>query len=151
MNVFVPFPDIVKCVQHLDNSRLNKQVSECAQILRCLDSVLLGKQRIPWSKHPAVLMWQCNPDGLLYYMHAAEQERLNRGMNPHKEITNIADQLPYFVACETDSPWWWGNSKIHNSHLHNLQLKFLGLPHGPYFWPIQSIRGNIVYNLPIPA
>ena len=132
MNVFVPFPSIEESVAFLDDKRLNKQVAECAQIIRQLDVWPNGG----WANHPAIRMWVGHSAMLYWYMLAAERERLKRGFNPHKEIRNINEQYPELSWLDIDIPPWWGRPDVHNSHLVNLQLKMKGEPHGSYVWPI---------------
>jgi hypothetical protein len=81
-------------------------------------------------------MWFGYEDALWHYTLKAEAERLQRGMNPHKEIANIAAQLPW-LRNVFDAPPWWGDPRVHNSHYENLLRKFQGSPHEPYWWPIQ--------------
>lgn len=132
MNVFVPFPDIEKSVAFLDNQRLNKQVAECAQIIRQLDVWPNGG----WARHPAIRMWVGYSPMLYWYMLAAERERLKRGFNPHKEIQNIDDRFPELSTLDIIIPSWWGRPDVHESHLINLQLKMKGQPHESYVWPV---------------
>lgn len=133
MNVFVPFKTFEQSVAFLDDKRLNKQVAECAQLLRQTDIWPTGG----WAHHPATRMWVGYREALFRYFEAAEQERLRRGFNPHREWLNILTRFPEFVpGMDYEMPWWWGQDAIHESHRRNLLLKFDGLPHGDYVWPV---------------
>jgi len=65
----------------LDYRRLGKQRVEAKQIL----NILLGKAKvnrngkIPWSNHPAVLMWKGYEEGLKQYYNVIVLEWINRG------------------------------------------------------------------------
>lgn len=132
MNTFVPELTFDECARALDNKRLNKQVSECGQILRVLDKW----PNCAWSRHPAVLMWIGYDETLHAYMQACEKERLRRGMNPHAEAANF----PWWDDTFTELPPWWGGP-IHDSHKLVLKAKLAGLDHSEYkhlyHWPVR--------------
>ncbi len=133
MNVFVPYKTFEESVRFLDDKRLNKQVAECAQILRQIDVWPHGG----WASHPAIKMWVGYGEALFRYFEAAESERLARGFNRHREWLNILDQFPeYYPGCSYELPSWWGQDDVHDSHRHNLLLKFQNLPHEDYVWPV---------------
>lgn len=137
MNVFVPFTEFDRCAAFLDNSRLNKQLAEGAQIMRVIDVW----PNAAWSHHPAVMSWVGHLDALFVYLHHIELERLERGFNTHREWLNILDQfVEFYVGMPFDYPSWWGNEAVHKSHYDNLLLKFAGRPHGDYVWPVSISR-----------
>ena len=133
MNVFVPFTEFDRCAAFLDNSRLNKQLAEGAQIMRVIDKW----PNAAWAHHPAVMSWVGHLDALFVYLHAIELERHIRGFNTHQEWLNILDQfVEFYVGMPFDYPSWWGDTAVHKSHYDNLLLKFAGRPHGDYVWPV---------------
>lgn len=90
-----------------------------------------------WAHHPAIMSWVGHLDALFVYLHAIETERLNRGFNTHREWLNIIDKFAeFYVGMPFDYPPWWGVEAVHRSHYDNLLLKFAGLPHGDYVWPV---------------
>jgi hypothetical protein len=134
MNVFVPCDTFEQCVRALDNKRLNKQIAECAQILRQLDIWPRGG----WSTHPAVKAWVGYDIALFRYMEYAHIEHIRRGYNTHTERINILARFPeYEPGMPYSMPDWWHRVDIHESHRVNLNAKILGLPYGDYVWPVQ--------------
>lgn len=144
MNTFVPYESFEKSAQALDDIRLNKQVAECAQILRVLNTWRPTKRFKAWSSHPAVRMWVGYDEALFMYTMACEGERLVRGMNKHSEISNLLNQFPEYRVtllkppAEVEMPPWWGGP-IHESHQKVLAAKAAGVPQAEYrhlyVWP----------------
>lgn len=143
MNTFVPFQTFEESAAALDDLRLNKQVAECAQILRILNTWRPGKRFKAWSSHPAVRMWVGYDEALFAYTMACEGERLTRGMNKHTEIQNLLGAFPEYrllllPSAKYDMPPWWGGP-IHESHQKVLAAKAAGVPQPEYkhlyFWP----------------
>lgn len=139
MNTFVPVPSYSGSARYLsrDKKRLNKQVSECGQMLRQVDQFPHGA----WCHHPAVRMWVGCFEGLFQYMLACEQERLRLRMNPHREVSKVLQQFPELWNLDNEFvlPEWW-NGPIHASHQRVLEAKWNGVSHEDYkhlyFWPV---------------
>jgi len=132
MNTFIPFTTFTDCARSLDSKRLNKQVSECGQILRAV----LGYPVAAWSRHPCIRMWVGYDDALASYTMYCEAERQRRGMNPHLEADFVYELYDAPLQSQVELPHWWGRHDVHESHRVNLLLKRLGLPHGDYVWPV---------------
>lgn len=67
MQVFVPYPEPLKCAQVLDARRLNKQIIECRQIL----AAIRGESNA-WRNHPCVKMYATHVYWLECYQHCLE-------------------------------------------------------------------------------
>jgi hypothetical protein len=126
----------------LDDKRLNNQPNEVCIILKTLCTSATG-----WQNHPAVLQWKGYEDSLVLYGLAIENERIKRGMNPHKS----ADVFRNFKLDKrkVKQPPWLGDKKFHLSHQSNLLRKnsdwykdiFGYIPNNlPYYWPVR--KGN---------
>jgi hypothetical protein len=135
MNTFVPYITFEKSAAALDNSRLNKQVAECGQILRQLDQYPRGG----WAHHPAIRMWVGYDEALWLYTCACEAERLKRSMNPHAEMEKFPEYDELTFESEVELPPWWGGP-IHQSHQLVLAAKHAGVPRENYkhlyYWPV---------------
>ena len=132
MQTFLPYPDIKKSIRCLDWKRLGKQRVEAMQI----HNILTGKSESKaWRNHPAVLMWINYENALAVYMNTAINHWIERGYNNTMKLIEVSDyELPY----------WFGNSKFHNSHKSNLLRKDFSFYSQynwninsdlPYFWP----------------
>lgn len=135
MQTFLPYPDVKKSVQALDNKRLGKQRVETKQIyFACIDSTY------GWQNHPAVKMWRGYEDALAYYgMHCCYEYR-NRGYND--------SLLPWFLDLITigvnfDMPFWFGNERFHLSHQSNLKRK------DPVYYKHFNVPPNLAYIWPV--
>lgn len=114
MQTFLPYPSFEVSAKVLDSARLNKQITECKQILDALD----GKP-CRWINHPAVQMWQGYKDTLVVYGNSMYTEWLNRGKNLHKAGEEIRSR--YVVP--TELVWWLGVGNFHLSHQSRLMHK----------------------------
>jgi hypothetical protein len=69
MQTFLPYPDIQKSLESLDNKRLGKQRVESYQII----SAITGRKRLDgkpykgWVNHPCSVMWRDYVDALKHY------------------------------------------------------------------------------------
>ena len=71
MNIFMPEPTIERSVAALDDSRLNKQILECRQIINANDRVLAGEEKVGYSHHPVVVFYRDKRDFLIEYGYRA--------------------------------------------------------------------------------
>lgn len=134
MNTFLPSPNFSLCASILDNKRLNKQITECYQLI-------LGQ----WPNHPASKMWKNNKIALMDYTNKMLHEWKNiRGKNHKFDFYNFQEN-------ELILPDWLGNPLVHISHRVNLLRKnfdwyskfdmpetshnLQNYPEG-YYWPI---------------
>lgn len=130
MQTFLPYPDLRKSAQALDNRRLGKQRVEAYQILRALNGETKG-----WVSHPATRMWAGHEPALRMYLRECIQEWVKRGFKNTMECPEIEEAI---------MPWWFGDDRLHASHRANLLRKdseFYGDfgweedPSLPYWWP----------------
>lgn len=146
MQTFLPYPDIIKSVQCLDNKRLGKQRVEAMQILKALS----GCYEKAWINHPTIKMWAGYEDCLECYMNNCIAEWIRRGFNNTMKfcitsvIKNYAKMDIYFSE-NFDYPEWWGN-KIHSTHRAALlaknyeyykQFNWTEEPKIDYYWPVK--------------
>jgi hypothetical protein len=112
----------------LDNSRLNKQIVECQQLLNVL---LKGGA---WRNHPAARMWEDNVDALCLYAEACmtawlKRKRiwhtLNTWEGQHKSWDAIYEiMVPRgWHEVQPAEPAWLGDERLHSSHRARLLLK----------------------------
>ena len=126
MQTFLPYPDIIKSVQCLDNKRLGKQRVEAMQILKALTNSSYG-----WQNHPAVKMWRDCEDVLQEYMNQCIQEWIRRGFNNHmlyciyreNDFNEFWFPIRYLPEGKIFYPKWFGNEEFHDSHKSNLLRK----------------------------
>ena len=71
MNIFMPEPTIEQSVAALDDSRLNKQILECRQIINANDRVLAGEEKVGYSHHPVAVFYRDKRDFLIEYGYRA--------------------------------------------------------------------------------
>ena len=148
---FLPFPDVRKSLECLDNPRLKYQRVEALMIIRSIES---GKL----SNNPAFKMWADNLDFLKYYYNASLQIFEERGGNNAKCVPVIHLENP-------DMPAWFGYEPFHASHRAALYRKnptyyssiFDTVTDAPYLeygycWPTRYYPGCAFSDLfgPIP-
>lgn len=111
MQIFVPYADIKKSVECLDDKRLGNQIyRECLTLAR-------GK----WPNHPVAKMWKYHTYFLCQYAFAGLMELQDRGKfyaNTFDKFHDIQMKVP-----NTGPPIWWGDVRVHNSHRKNLLRK----------------------------
>jgi hypothetical protein len=101
----------------LDYKRLGKQRVEAKQIL----NILLGRAKpskngkIPWSNHPAVLMWMGYEECLKIYHNIMIAEWIRRGYNNTMQLETPSSDVEY--------PQWMGDNRLHFSHRSRLLQK----------------------------
>jgi len=139
LQTFVPYADFEKSATHLDMRRLGKQRVETLQIINAIVSPDKG-----WKNHPATKMWRENVNGLSAYGVAICDEWISRGYKDTCRDKIISLVEPH----AEDTPYWWGDDRVHASHRSNL-LRKLPEYYGvfgwseddsmPYFWPEERI------------
>lgn len=125
MQTFLPFESFAQSASVLDSARLNKQISECTQILRAA----LGLQR-GYANHPCVIQWKPCLGALLQYQHAMHTEwrsRFNHWADVfHKsyavarDISMARKDLGFFGDAEQP---FIGQPAFHRSHREMLLSK----------------------------
>lgn len=138
VNTFLPWPDMKRTAQLLDNKRLGKQRVEALQILRANLGLTKG-----WVNHPAAVMWRGHEGYLYMYTQAMCMEWVERGYED-----NVQAQLQELSKSHTiegwNPPWWWGKDKIHKSHRSNLKRK-------DPVWYRFRVRNDLPYQWPTPT
>lgn len=138
MQIFLPYSDMLKSLQTLDNKRLGKQRVETYQIISAITKrpKLDGTPYKGWLNHPCTVMWKDYVSALKLYMNYSITEWISRGFHntmqvEELELSNVV--LPPFI----------GNERFHSSHRANLLKKepefyskygWTENPQDPYVW-----------------
>lgn len=138
MQIFLPYPDMKKSLESLDNKRLGKQRVETYQII----SAITGRPKLDgtpykgWINHPCTIMWRNNLDALKLYLNLSITTWIERGFKNNMLMEDISES-------KITLPLWFGNEKFHDSHKSNLlkkdphfysQYKWNVSPENPYVW-----------------
>ena len=144
VNTFLPWPDMKRTAQSLDNRRLGKQRVEALQILRANLGLTKG-----WVNHPAAVMWRGHDGYLVEYIKAICFEWMHRGYEDGV-LLQLVDLINTNSIQGYDPPWWWGNDELHKSHRSNLKRKdpiqyhFRVRKDLPYKWPTPSRTFRVI-------
>jgi hypothetical protein len=122
MQTFVPYANIDKSAQALDNKRLNKQLLEGRQIYKIIAS---GQISGAWVNHPAVKMWRNHDNGLFAYLTGILKECNIRGIATEKNWNALCEmhESNWNRGSKITLPPWWGDKRVHQSHRNNLYRK----------------------------
>lgn len=135
MQTFLPSRDFIQVSQILDWKRHNKQITECKQILDCLEGKTQG-----WKNHPAVLMWRGYESTLKKYHDVLLEQWYLRGYGGTRKPYNESNPVESYPA-------WWDDERLFASHRGNLLRKdpiyyckfgWSESPDTPYFWPTKE-------------
>lgn len=138
MQIFLPYADMRKSLQSLDNKRLGKQRVETYQIISAITQrpKLDGTPYKGWLNHPCTIMWKNHVPALKMYLNYSIAEWITRGFNNTMQLEN-------YVEDQVVLPRWFGNEKFHSSHRANLlkkdpefysQYGWTEDPSDPYVW-----------------
>jgi hypothetical protein len=138
MQIFLPYPDMKKSLQVLDNKRLGKQRVETYQIISAITKrpKLDGTPYKGWLNHPCTIMWKDNLSALKLYMNFSIQVWIERGFKNTMFVEDLGDE-------KIELPKWFGFEKFHSSHRANLLKKDSNFyskygwtenPSDPYVW-----------------
>jgi hypothetical protein len=108
MNTFLPFFDLIDCARALSPKHLNKQISECRQIVQALTGRATG-----YRYHPAVRMYGPKSASFVALFGDAccrEQYRRTGNWHEYSEWLYRESMKPRII------PWWLGNLWFHRSH-----------------------------------
>jgi hypothetical protein len=124
MNTFLPHASYSESAKDLDGKRLNKQLTECWQLILCYVKVhglvndgvqtnfghysLINKPGLPQMRHhPAYHMWDGNIWSLICYTQAIGMECRERGYSA--SVLGNLDTLLSLINLPTGShyPNWW--------------------------------------------
>lgn len=109
MNTFLPIPDLENAPKYIDDIRLNKQIVEGYQILKCNIRVLSGEQNVGWRNHKAVRMWRGYESSLFHYVARCAEEwacRGNKQPQDHKSYRSLFTDFGYLQHKDrVDPPW----------------------------------------------
>lgn len=149
MQTFLPLMDYRRSAELLDRVRLNRQRTECIQILKTL---LTGSGA--WYNHPATQMWAGYEGSLVEYTQAILNEWRNRRYrdNTQHDLWAICHTYPDLDK-DRVSPWWLGTPMFHESHAASLfrkdpkyYIKLLAVRYRsiPYLWPDNTTRSFFI-------
>lgn len=138
MQIFLPYSDMRKSLETLDNKRLGKQRVETYQIISAIIKrpKLDGSPYKGWLKHPCTIMWKNYVPALKHYMNLSIMEWVSRGFQNTMEKEKVVDS-------EIVYPPFLGNERFHSSHRANLlkkepefyqKLGWTENPLDPYVW-----------------
>ena len=138
MQIFLPYEDMTKSLQTLDNKRLGKQRVETYQIISAITRrpKLDGTPYKGWLNHPCTVMWKDYVPALQNYLNLSITEWINRGF----KNTMKTEQIDYDKIV---LPPFIGNERFHSSHRANLLKKepefyskynWTENPEDPYVW-----------------
>lgn len=153
MITFLPYTDMEKVAQCLDDKRLGAQRYEAWSILKWLRNPTVHPNAL---KAGYCAMWKGYEMALAKYVICMLLEWEKRGYKNDKMQPN-SPELLFFTADDADAdednnpplPPWWGNQILHSYHRHALMAK---LPeyyqkfdwtedgskyNGSYMWPVQ--------------
>lgn len=142
MQTFLPYPDMIKSLQCLDDKRLGKQRVEAMQIINALEGNSKG-----WTRHPATLMWKGYLPALKLYHDISIIVWINRGFRNNMKLYYPTAGEPNDMGIVVDLPDWWGDKILHASHKSNLLRKDYKYYHQfgwnvpkdlPYVWPVSG-------------
>ena len=101
MQIFLPYSDMRKSLQTLDNKRLGKQRVETYQIISAITKrpKLDGTPYKGWLNHPCTVMWKNYVPALKQYMNISIEEWINRGFKNTMEVEIITESvvIPPFI------------------------------------------------------
>lgn len=150
----MPWPSFDESARALDKQRLQKQIVEAYQVVRCGTGAVKA-----WRSHPAVTMWALHLEALTRYAAACTESYNKRGGSGQLVITLANRELDRFHREQPDDaksqllgpPWAVGFAPFHVSHQLNLVRKQPGwylkslmldgvVAHSvamaePYLWP----------------
>jgi hypothetical protein len=143
MQTFLPYSSFRESASCLDNSRLNKQISEVLQIHRSLTN---GGG---WASHPASRMWKGYEHALIRYGLFCYREwraRWRSGARGGKLSHKSGDQLlALYTRTRSPKPPWCFDPAFQRAHRSNLLRK---LPaHYSHYW--KDVPDNLPYVWPV--
>lgn len=107
MQVFLPYPDVVRSLKSLDPKRLNAMRRESKGVLSMLEQLESGVFK--FENQPMVRQFMGYKKFLIYYRHMAQLEWVMRGY----KTSYTFDDNPFLSP--TDYPNWWGNEAYHQN------------------------------------
>lgn len=117
MQVFLPYPSILKSIESLDPRRLFKQALEAGQILTTLRT---GEG---WPYHPATkMMAGCDEFLYFYALSSAKLSKIRDDYDADDVIRDI-ESFGITISAEPSPPKWFGREDIHSSHRSRLLCK----------------------------
>lgn len=156
MQTFLPYASYIESAGVLDNRRLNKQITECMQILMALTG-----QTTAWYNHDVTRMWKGYELSLAEYgfdCYVEWQKRLHNGLRGGVSKHNAGKWIEKFIATEVwvnntfyQYPHWLGNEQIHSAYRAVLLAKKPAW-YARYNWqeePAIMINGRWPYVYPV--
>lgn len=164
MQTFLPYSDFVASAKALDSKRLGKQRVEVKQLLTAiylnelrnnpLIAMRTGNSELGseygWKNHPAKLMWDESPYGLIAYGLVICLEFKHRGFDDHTYNTieafgDFSTDITFeqdWLAENNLLPYWLGDERLHRSHQANLKRK------DPIYYREWDVPTNLEYWWP---
>lgn len=151
MQTFLPYQKFNQSARVLDDRRLGKQRVETMQIMHALVRLQVRNDIrggvIPWSRHPATLMWRGFEGSLMNYQQAVCAEWRRRGFadTTLQKTQEFYDRLADIQEVHSKAPWWLGLKRFHSVHRANLLRKdpdhygqwgWKEEPAEGYWWPV---------------
>lgn len=140
--IFLPFPDIKRSIETLDDQRLGKQRVEAKQIY---DGLI--DDTYSWSKHPACKMFICPVSNKKYTSFVKAYYNMTLSVWESRGKNNNMSFIEQDEDEEIEYPWFWKWREFHYSHQASLirkhpyyyysifpKLKLKYLDYG-YIWP----------------
>lgn len=127
---FLPFADVKKSLECLDDKRLCKQRVEAMQILNSL------RNKNGWNKHPSCIMWSSHIPYLQMYYNESLNEWVRR-----KKLNTMAFET---ITDKIEEPWFVGYEVFHYTmqaalmrkdpvhYKFNVPKEYMDVG---YFWP----------------
>lgn len=144
MQIFLPYANVIKSLECLDNKRLCKQRVEAKQIINIYEKIKNDSNiKIGWKSHPVVSAFKEYQNFLKYYYNMSLIIWMNRGGQ------NI--KLTLINYGQIENPWWLGNEDFHRAMRARLIFKkeefYLPLfpddkdfNNSKYFWPVNETK-----------
>lgn len=128
MNIYMPFPDLTKSAECLDDRRLDKVRSDISAVLRaCAEPPPVA----PNKEHSAIKMWRGNERFLINYGIVVCSEWMSRG-NTDSTLAKMMKLRADFPEESDKAPEWFGTDELHKSH-QSMLLRLQPSHYKPYF------------------
>jgi len=114
MQTFLAYSNLEQSAKILDIKRLNKQISECYEIIRSITGESKG-----WRNHPIVKAWRNHYSVVALFGIFCCEEKMKRIGSSH----SCYEKLKSYLSKTEGVPWWFGNEKIHSQYRANLLAK----------------------------
>lgn len=115
MNVFMPYENIAKSVQALDDARLRKQIIECKVLLDGAIAYRNGEKPNGYFKHPVAQHYKDYPSFLALYGYECCIEYECRFSANHKYLGYFVEKVKSFFAIVVKAPVLYAEGRKNTS------------------------------------